>query len=78
MNRLAADYTQNVAHPLSHLDDLATGFHPNLGNDTQDIPFPRRRGGANDEVGAAEEEEVQYVVFRLEGVIHQLPYLLRR
>ena len=72
MDRLARHRGHQVAQLLADADHLLADLEAHLVDDAEDVPLGRRRIRADDEIGPAEEEEVQRVVFDHEGVVEEL------
>ena len=75
---LPAEIGHDLADILADPDDLAADLEADLADDAQDVPLGRRSLGPDDEVGAAEEEEMEGVVLHEKGVVDELPELSRR
>jgi hypothetical protein len=73
LDGFTGDGADDLPEALAHLDDLAAGLDAGFGDDAQDVALRGRGAGPHHEVRAAQEEEVQDVIFRREGVIHKLP-----
>ncbi len=72
MDDLAAEIGDELAQPPPHGDDFLADFYADLLDHAHDVALLRRGFGADDEVGAAQDVDVQGVVFQHEGVIDQL------
>ena len=69
---MPADRAHQVAELLADADDFLADLEADGVDDAEDVAFLPRRVRADDEVGPAEEEEVQGVVFDDEGVVEEL------
>ena len=78
MHDLAAEVGDEFAQALTAVNDLLAGFEADLANHAHDVALLGRRFGPDDEVGAAQHEDVQGMVFQHEGVIDQLANLAAR
>ncbi len=78
MGRLAAEEPHDVPAPLPDLDHLPRDLKPDLLDHPQDVPLRRIGVGADDEIGACEEEEMDEMVFHEERVVLKLAHELRR
>ena len=78
MDDLAAEVGDQLAQALAAADDLLAGLQADLADHADDVALLGRGFGADDEIGAAQHEEVQGVVFEHEGVIDQLANLAAR
>ena len=73
VNDLSAQVVDDLPGQPTGLDDLPADFQADFADDTEDVAFCCRGGGADDKVGAAQEEEMQGVILELKGVVDQLP-----
>ena len=78
MDDFAAEVGDQLAQPPAAADDLLAGFEADLADDAHDVALLGRGFGPDDEVGAAQHEDVQGMVFQHEGVIDQLANLAAR
>ena len=78
MHDLAAEIGDQLAQPPAAADDLLAGLEADLADHAHDVALLGRGFGADDEVGSAQHEDVQGVVFEHEGVIDQLADLPAR
>ena len=63
MDRLARHRGNEVAEMLADADHLFAHLEAHGVDDAEDVPLLPRRIRADDEIGPAEEEEMQCVVF---------------
>jgi len=75
MHDLAAKIGDQLAEAPPGVDDSAARLQADLLNDADNVALLRRSLGANDEIGAAQDEEVQGVVLQHERVVDQFPDL---
>ena len=75
---LARDLPDQLAELLADADHLLADLEPHLADDPEDVAIGLRSRRADDEVGPAEEEEVQRVVLDHEDAVDELPDLLGR
>src|ERR1017187_7807255 len=78
MDDLSAEVGNQLAQALAAVDDFLAGLDADLPKDADDIALLGRSFRADNEVGAAQDEEVQRVVFERESVIDQLADLAGR
>ena len=72
MDRLARYRGHQVAELLADADHLLADLEAHGIDDAEDVPLLPRRIRADDEIGPAEEEEMQRVVFDHEGAVEEL------
>ncbi len=78
MDDLAHHGLEHLAQFTPHAYDLLDGIDTNLLNHAEDVPVRGRCFRTHDEIGPAEEEEVEEVVFGHEGKKRQFPQHLGR
>ena len=78
MDDFAAEVSNQFAQPPAAADDFLAGLNADLPDDADDVALLGRGFGADDEVGAAQHEEVERMVFQHEGVIDQFANLAAR
>ena len=72
MDRLARHRGNQVTELLADADHLLAYLEAHGVDDAEDVPLLPRRIRADDEIGPAEEEEMQRVVFDHEGAVEEL------
>src|ERR1017187_9801704 len=78
MDDLSAEVGNQLAQALAAVDDFLAGLNANLPNDADDVALLGRSFRAHDEVGSAQDKEVQGMVLQRERVIDQLADLAAR
>ena len=76
MYAAAAHHLDQGVAVVPHLQDVLGHIHADLGHDAEDVAFGWRRGGTDDEIGAAEGVEVRGVVGGVEDAVEQLAEFL--
>jgi hypothetical protein len=73
MDNLSAQIVDDVPGFSARSDDLTSCFQSDFSDNTQDIPLPSRGLRSDHKIRATQEEEMQSVIFELEGVVYQFP-----
>ena len=78
MDLSSPEHADDVHGPAPGLDHLRADLHAHFVDHAQYVPLGHRRVGTHDEVGSAQDVEVDGVVRNVEGGVEELPELFCR